>query len=116
MPRPDILGIKAFGTGSTLQEWWQWALVAIFSASGLVGLVAFLWYSYRSIRALLKVRLEVCLTVPIAYKLHRATPTSTICHDRYKNGYNSYRTVRVLSAEPIPFPQSRRRLAYIWGL
>ena len=55
MPAPDILGIQAFDTGSVFQEWWQWALVAIISASGLVGVVAFLWYSYRSVRTLLKV-------------------------------------------------------------
>ncbi|CAN9375743.1 unnamed protein product [Alternaria alternata] len=54
MPAPDILGIQAFDTGSIFQEWWQWALVAIISASGLVGVVAFLWYSYRSVRTLLK--------------------------------------------------------------
>lgn len=55
MPAPDILGIQAFDTGSIFHEWWQWALVAIISASGLVGVVAFLWYSYRSVRTLLKV-------------------------------------------------------------
>jgi hypothetical protein len=35
MPAPDILGIQAFDTGSIFHEWWQWALVAIISASGL---------------------------------------------------------------------------------
>jgi hypothetical protein len=53
---PDILGIQAFNTGILLQEWWEWTLVAIISASGLVGTTAFLWYSYQSIRKLLKVR------------------------------------------------------------
>ncbi|KAI4923754.1 uncharacterized protein J4E92_007728 [Alternaria infectoria] len=54
MPSPDILGVQAFETGPLLQEWWEWTLVAIISASGLVGVVAFLWYSYRSLRTLLK--------------------------------------------------------------
>ena len=56
MTSPDILGIQAFETGPLLQEWWEWTLVAIISASGLVGVLAFLWYSYRSLRTLLKVR------------------------------------------------------------
>ena len=56
MPSPDILGVQAFETGPLLQEWWEWTLVAIISASGLVGVVAFLWYSYRSLRTLLQVR------------------------------------------------------------
>jgi hypothetical protein len=62
MPAPDILGIQAFETGSILQEWWEWALVAIISASGLVGVIAFLWYSYQTIRTLLKVRENVHYT------------------------------------------------------
>jgi hypothetical protein len=67
MPKPDILGIKAFETGSILHEWWEWALVAIIIASGLVGVIAFLWYSYRSIRSLLKVRLRNMLYIVKAY-------------------------------------------------
>lgn len=49
MRRPDILGIQAFSADSLLQAWWEWALVAIISSSGLVGILAFLWYSYHSI-------------------------------------------------------------------
>ena len=59
MLRPDILGIKAFSTPVILHEWWEWVLVAIISASGLVGIVSFLWFSYRSIRNLFKV--STCL-------------------------------------------------------
>jgi hypothetical protein len=58
MTAPDILGIQAFTTGVSLQEWWEWTLVAIISASGLVGIIVFVWYSYHSIRKLLKVGSE----------------------------------------------------------
>ncbi|KAF1835308.1 hypothetical protein BDW02DRAFT_294479 [Decorospora gaudefroyi] len=54
MPTPDLLGIQAFSTGFELQEWWQWAIVAIISVSGLIGIFAFLWYSYHSIQKLIK--------------------------------------------------------------
>jgi hypothetical protein len=67
MSKPDILGIKAFETGPVLQEWWQWALIAIISASGLVGVLSFLWYSYRSIRSLLKVCFRNILHIINAY-------------------------------------------------
>jgi hypothetical protein len=56
MPKPDILGIQAFKTDALLQEWWEWALVAIISASGFVGVLSFLWFSYRSLRRFLKVK------------------------------------------------------------
>ncbi|KAI8933556.1 hypothetical protein NX059_009290 [Plenodomus lindquistii] len=54
MGKPDILGIQAFSSGVVLEEWWQWVLVAIIIASGLVGTAAFLWQAYRSIRKFIK--------------------------------------------------------------
>jgi hypothetical protein len=56
MTVPDILGIQAFNTGILLQKWWEWTLVAIISVSGLVGIIAFVWYSYHTLRKLLRVR------------------------------------------------------------
>jgi hypothetical protein len=51
-----VLGIEAFSSEAILKHWWEWVLVAIVAASGLTGLIVFLWGSYASIRKLLKVR------------------------------------------------------------
>jgi hypothetical protein len=59
MPQADILGITAFKTDALLRDWWEWVLVAIICGSGLVGIVAFLWFSYRSVRNALKVNKEI---------------------------------------------------------
>lgn len=56
MGKPEILGVQSFKTGVVLEKWWQWTLVAIICASGLVGVLSFLWFSYRSLRRFLKVR------------------------------------------------------------
>jgi hypothetical protein len=54
---PGFLGIKAFPGGyPSLEHWWEWTLTAIIAASAVVGIFAGVWYSYRSIRGLLKVR------------------------------------------------------------
>lgn len=50
----NVLGITAFHTNSVLSEWWEWTLVAIICASGLIGIGAFVWTSYSAIRRLLK--------------------------------------------------------------
>jgi hypothetical protein len=55
MPKPDVLGIQAFSTDALLQDWWEFTLVAIISASGLLGIIAFVYFSYQSIRNRLKV-------------------------------------------------------------
>lgn len=55
MQNPEILGIQAFHGGVALTKWWQWTLVAIIGASGVTGMLAFMWYSYVSIRILFKV-------------------------------------------------------------
>jgi hypothetical protein len=52
----NVLGVTAFKSGTVLQEWWQYTLVAILSVSGLVGVIAFVWTSYNAIRKLLTVR------------------------------------------------------------
>lgn len=52
----EFLGIKAFPNGlPTFQHWWEWTLIAIIAVSVAVGVFACLWYSYRSIRSLLRV-------------------------------------------------------------
>ena len=51
-----VLGIQAFESENILKHWWEWVLVAIIGASGLIGVIAFLLSSYRSIRKLLRVR------------------------------------------------------------
>ncbi|KAH8723254.1 hypothetical protein GQ44DRAFT_657163 [Phaeosphaeriaceae sp. PMI808] len=54
---PGFLGIVAFPEGPpSFKVWWEWALVAIIGVSALIGVLAFIWYSYRSIRALSKFR------------------------------------------------------------
>jgi hypothetical protein len=54
---PEFLGIKAFPTGTpTFQHWWEWTLIAIIVVSAVIGIFAGVWYSFRSIRGLLKVR------------------------------------------------------------
>lgn len=52
------LSIQAFSNGTILKVWWEWTLVAIICASGLVGIIAFLWTSYNAIRALLIVSVK----------------------------------------------------------
>jgi hypothetical protein len=53
---PLFLGIKAFPKGHpSFKQWWEWTLVAIIAASAVVGIFAGVWYSYHSIRRLLKV-------------------------------------------------------------
>lgn len=56
----NLLGISAFDSGAVLQHWWQWVLVAIIIASGLVGIVAFAYTLHSALYRLLKVRLGVC--------------------------------------------------------
>jgi glycosyltransferase involved in cell wall biosynthesis len=48
-----VLGIQAFSSEDILKHWWEWVLVAIVCASGLIGLIVFLLGSYASIRKLL---------------------------------------------------------------
>lgn len=56
---PGFLGIKAFPTGlPSFRNWWEWTLVAIIVISVVIGLFSSLWYSYRSIRGLLRVRAD----------------------------------------------------------
>jgi len=51
-----VLGIQAFVSENILKDWWEWVLVAIIGASALIGVITFLFSSYRSIRKLLRVR------------------------------------------------------------
>jgi hypothetical protein len=53
-------GIVAFKHGPpSFKAWWEWTMIAIIAVSGLVGIFAFVWYSYRSIRSGLKVRISL---------------------------------------------------------
>jgi len=58
MLKAEILGIVAFRNGASLDQWWEWTLVAIIGASVLIGIVTLLWHAYRTIQTFLKVRLE----------------------------------------------------------
>lgn len=53
-----ILGISAFNSDALLKQWWEWTLVAIISASGLIGVIAFFWTIYSSFRRFLRVRVK----------------------------------------------------------
>ena len=52
----NVLGITAFQTDAVLKEWWEWTLVAIITASGVIGVIAFIWTSYSAIKKLFGVR------------------------------------------------------------
>ncbi|PVH97644.1 glycosyltransferase family 4 protein [Periconia macrospinosa] len=54
----NILGIQAFSSGTVLETWWEYALVAIICASGLIGIIAFLWASYNSFKKWFRTRTE----------------------------------------------------------
>jgi hypothetical protein len=55
----QFLGIVAFPTGLPIfDNWWDWVLTAIIGVSVVVGTFACLWYSYRSLRKLLRVRVR----------------------------------------------------------
>ncbi|CAA9966934.1 Glycosyl transferase [Pyrenophora teres f. maculata] len=58
MPQAEILGIEAFRHGPSLHEWWEWTLVAIIGASGLIGIVTVLWHAYRTLSNFLKRRTD----------------------------------------------------------
>ncbi|KAJ4366246.1 hypothetical protein N0V83_007882 [Neocucurbitaria cava] len=83
MPEPDILGIQAFRTGPLLQEWWEWTLVAIISASGLVGVLSFVWFSYRSIRNAFKANKdEYLLPRSVQERIHLLSNSSNVIRIR----------------------------------
>ncbi|KAF2751551.1 glycosyltransferase family 4 protein [Sporormia fimetaria CBS 119925] len=50
----DISGVTAFKSGVQLKQWWEWTLVAIIAASALIGIITFLWASFKSVRGLLR--------------------------------------------------------------
>jgi uncharacterized membrane protein YfcA len=55
----QFLGIVAFPTGLPIfDKWWDWVLAAIIGVSLVVGTFAGVWYSYRSLRKLLRVRVR----------------------------------------------------------
>ncbi|KAF1943566.1 hypothetical protein EJ02DRAFT_342982 [Clathrospora elynae] len=85
MPEPDILGIQAFSNGFKFQEWWAWTFVAIISASGLVGSFAFVWYSYRSIRSLVKSNKdEHTLPRSVHERIHLLANSRSVEHKSHK--------------------------------
>ncbi|KAF2127910.1 glycosyltransferase family 4 protein [Dothidotthia symphoricarpi CBS 119687] len=45
----NILGIQAFGTNLRLWEWWEDALAAVLGASGLLGIIALVYFLWHSI-------------------------------------------------------------------
>ncbi|CBX97840.1 predicted protein [Plenodomus lingam JN3] len=79
MGTPDILGIQAFKGHEVLQGWWDWVLVAIISASGLVGILTFLWYLYRSIRNAVKSKKDVhALPRSVQERIHILSQSSNV--------------------------------------
>lgn len=48
--------LHAFSSGIRFKQWWEWTLVALIGASGLIGILAFVWTSYNAILKLLRVR------------------------------------------------------------
>ncbi|KAF2471083.1 uncharacterized protein BDR25DRAFT_342843 [Lindgomyces ingoldianus] len=54
----NILGISAFSSEALLKHWWEWTLVAIIGASGLIGVITFLWGSYQSIRRVFRASVD----------------------------------------------------------
>ncbi|ORY15720.1 hypothetical protein BCR34DRAFT_598235 [Clohesyomyces aquaticus] len=63
MGKPEVLesqlmGITAFRYGAHLKYWWEIALVAIIIASGVIGILTFLWGFYQALRKLLNTNEE----------------------------------------------------------
>jgi hypothetical protein len=47
----NTLGLKVFADGVAAKNWWQWSLVSVIAASGLIGVVAALWYLIGLVRS-----------------------------------------------------------------
>ncbi|KAF2868581.1 hypothetical protein BDV95DRAFT_578761 [Massariosphaeria phaeospora] len=89
----NILGISAFNTEALLNQWWEWTLVAIIAASGLIGIIAFVWESYHSLRKLLRVNVDrSVLPRSVQERIH------LLC-----KGANAVRTQQPLPSKPTSF-------------
>lgn len=63
-----FLGIVAFPTGlPSFENWWEWVLIAVVGVSVAVGTFSCIWYSYHSLRRLLKVRTHTQVLVMTRY-------------------------------------------------
>ena len=111
----NILGVSAFGTGITPKYWWEWTLVAIIGASGLVGLITFIWGLYKTIHKLYKVSFirQRCLFSRANDKAYRGNKSLRFCHGPCKNIFIFYLRL-LLSFDLIKtYPRSLHRLACI---
>jgi hypothetical protein len=47
--------IRPFMDGTVAKSWWQWALIGVIAASGLLGLITASWVLFKSLGKRLKV-------------------------------------------------------------
>ena len=87
--QPDILGIEAFKNGALVEDWWEWTLIAIISASGLAGILTLLWSTYRFVQKLLKVRGMQALNKAQAYESYRKMTMTLPYHGPYRSASTS---------------------------
>ncbi|KAF2268323.1 hypothetical protein CC78DRAFT_576332 [Lojkania enalia] len=88
-----ILGITAFSSGVLLKEWWEWTLVAIIGASGLIGVIAFLWGFFHTIRKLLRTDVDnTTLPRSVQERIHLLSRSAT-----------PIRTKQALPSKPASF-------------
>lgn len=113
----EILGITAFNSGALLKEWWEWVLVAIIGVSGLIGVIAFLSASYKSIQKLLRVRPATIAQIHATH-MHRDRSmwSSLRCPALCKSEYTYYPKPPLQFAPNKPSPQSLRPLGFIWDI
>ncbi|KAF2401635.1 glycosyl transferase [Trichodelitschia bisporula] len=50
----EVLDIKPFADGVVARDWWQWALISVIAASGVVGGVAVAWFLVKLVRSFLQ--------------------------------------------------------------
>ncbi|KAF2017560.1 glycosyltransferase family 4 protein [Aaosphaeria arxii CBS 175.79] len=80
----NVLGITAFNSEHLLKEWWEWTLLAIIIASGLIGIFAFLKTSYTAIRQLFRVDKGVpALPYAIQEQIHILRQTASPIRPRH---------------------------------
>jgi hypothetical protein len=53
---PKTIEIRPFADGNIVNHWWQWALIGVVAASGLVGLITTVVWLVKSIREKFRVR------------------------------------------------------------
>jgi hypothetical protein len=70
----NTLELKVFADGVAAKNWWQWSLVGVIAFSGLVGILAALWYLIGLVRSY----------SPVSTAFWQSDPRSERCLTLYK--------------------------------